>query len=218
MVTAPSSSDGSAAPLPAASTAAAEAKAKRRRTLIACERCRQHKLRCLGGPKPCTACSKRGVGESCEFVAEVRRRGKAKKGRPAADGAGASPGEGMGPQLLDERPSSEGPNDPSRPGLPDARGIVLACLPAHTGSGPSEGTSRRSSASGHTPQPPSMAAQTGPSTGTDGSWSSETRASLSSVGLHAGICAGGEWEERELTSGLLDHLQGGARTEEMAPP
>lgn len=76
-----------------------EANAKRRRTLIACERCRQHKLRCLGG-SPCPACSKRGVGDECTYVAEVRRRGKAKKKRAGAAGQeGDAEGDGDGDDM-----------------------------------------------------------------------------------------------------------------------
>lgn len=212
---APGSSDGSTVTL-----TAAEAKAKRRRTLIACERCRQHKLRCLGGPKPCTACAKRGVGDSCEFVSEVRRRGKARKSRPVEEGvidAADVPLEGSDDvRPLKDQPSPDAPRGPNKLDRQEAPGVDLP-FPPSTNSGRSDGTSRRSSASLSTPQPTS-AGQTGATTATDGSWSSETRASLSSVGLRASLCAGGEWQERELSSGLLERLQEGVSTEEMAPP
>lgn len=87
----------SAAAASTSAAAAAEASAKRRRTLIACDRCRAHKLRCLGG-RPCPACDKRGAGAECTYVAEVRRRGKAKKSRQAGqDDAGDGAAGGSDP-------------------------------------------------------------------------------------------------------------------------
>ncbi|CED84135.1 Zn(2)-C6 fungal-type DNA-binding domain [Phaffia rhodozyma] len=59
-----------------------------KRTMIACERCRLHKLRCLGGT-PCGACERRGLGDACVYVAEVRRRGKGKN--KASSPASSSP-------------------------------------------------------------------------------------------------------------------------------
>lgn len=56
----------------------AEHRSPIKRTLIACERCRLHKLRCSGG-NPCPACEKRGLGQACVYATKVRRRGKGKK-------------------------------------------------------------------------------------------------------------------------------------------
>lgn len=202
-----SRSDDSTAPPDKTYKKAAEAKEKRRRTLIACERCRQHKLRCLGGPKPCTACAKRGVGDSCEFVAEVRRRGKAKKSqRIVGDGVDAALDE-AGSSSSDIRPSLDGAQGASKPYTPGRQSIDPVVAPT-TGLGQSAGTSRRSSASGSASQPLSILL-TEATTGTDGSWSSETRASLSTVGTHAGICASSERKDGELTRGLRERMQAG---------
>ncbi|CED84136.1 Zn(2)-C6 fungal-type DNA-binding domain [Phaffia rhodozyma] len=50
---------------------------KPNRTSIACHRCRRQKLKCLGVVgEPCPRCKKQGVGDTCTYMAHIRRRGK----------------------------------------------------------------------------------------------------------------------------------------------
>lgn len=65
-----------------------------KRTPIACQRCRAHKLKCAGG-NPCPGCQKRGVGAECSYVAEIKRRGKG-KGRAALEAERAAKKKGSG--------------------------------------------------------------------------------------------------------------------------
>jgi hypothetical protein len=87
-----------------------------KRQPISCNMCRLRKLKCDGvPPAPCTACTKRGSDEQCEYVSYIRRRGPGKKSdavvAPGTSGTGDDFGVSASAHYQAGRPLREASNE-----------------------------------------------------------------------------------------------------------